>query len=203
MPALAVTGVILAGGLSRRLGRDKATLRVQGQPLAQWVAQALRPWVQELWLVTNHPLEHAGLELPLVTDLLPAQGPLGGVLTGLFFSRTPWVLAASVDSPLLAPALLGALLTRAARTSRPAVVCHSSRGLEALPALFHVRLRPRLEGYLRSERRLRPFVAACRPEVVPPEETARLDPEGLSFRNCNTPGELAAVSWIIPTGQEG
>lgn len=197
MPVPPVTGVILAGGLSRRLGRDKATLRLKGKPLALWVAEALKPVVQELWLATNQPLEHAGLEIPLVTDLLPSQGPLGGLLTALFYSRTPWVLAASVDSPLVAPAVLTAILARASKTSRPAVVCHSARGLEAFPGLFHVRLQPRLEDYLKSERRLRPFVAACRPEVVPPEETGRLDPAGLSFLNCNTPAELAAVAALL------
>jgi molybdopterin-guanine dinucleotide biosynthesis protein A len=198
---VALTGVILAGGLSRRLGRDKATLQLHGRPLARWVAAALQPLVRELWLVTNQPLEHRVLDLPMLTDLLPSRGPLGGLLTALFFSRTPWVLAASVDSPLLSTDLLAALAHRAARTSRPAVVCHSPRGLEVFPGLFHVRLRPRLEDYLQRERRLRPFVAACRPEVLPPAETARWDARGVSFLNLNTPAELAAVARMAQAGQ--
>ncbi len=199
-----LTGVILAGGLSRRLGRDKAALRLHGKPLARWVAEALSPLVAEMWLVTNQPLEHLSLELPLLVDLRPARGPLGGLLTALVFSRTPWVLAASVDSPLLVPALLAALAERAARTARPAVVCQSSRGLEVFPGLFHVRLRTHLEDYLLRERRLRPFVTACRPEVLPPEETVRRDPGGLSFLNCNTPAELAEAARLSggPRGGE-
>ncbi len=191
---LPVTGAILAGGLGRRLGQDKATLPFQGRPLALQVASALRPWVQEVWLLTNQPLLHAGLGLPLMLDLYPFQGPLGGLLTALAFSPTPWVLATAVDSPLLQPPLLEALQRRGGTTPRPAVVAESPRGLEALPGLFHVRLRPRLEDYLaRGERRLRPFVTACRPEVLPREETRTLDPEGLSFLNVNTLEEAAAA----------
>lgn len=194
MASQPVTGAILAGGLGRRLGKDKATLLFQGRPLALHVAGTLRPWVQELWLLTNQPLLHAGLGLPLRLDLLPFQGPLGGLLTALFFSPTPWVLAVAVDCPLVQPSLLEALCRRAGTTRRPLVVCESPRGLEALPGLFHVRLRPRLEDYLAAgERRLRPFVMACRPEVLSREETRRLDPEGQSFLNCNTPAELAAT----------
>ncbi|MEJ5330439.1 MAG: molybdenum cofactor guanylyltransferase [Desulfobaccales bacterium] len=189
-----VTGVILAGGLGRRLGQDKATLPFQGKPLALQVTQALSPWVQELWLLTNQPLLHVRLGLPLVLDLFPFQGPLGGLLTALAFSPTPWVLAAAVDNPLLQPPLLAAVVQRAATTPRPVVVTESPRGLEALPGLFHVRLRPRLEDYLaRGERRLRPFIMACRPEILPREVTGKLDPEGLSFLNLNTLAEAAAA----------
>ncbi|MCL6621470.1 MAG: molybdenum cofactor guanylyltransferase [Syntrophobacterales bacterium] len=201
MSAPPVTGIILAGGLGRRLGQDKATLPFRGRPLALHVAAALRPWAHEVWLLTNQPLGHAALGLPLMLDLRPFQGPLGGLLTALTFSPTPWVLAAAVDCPLLQPALLEALCRGAGATPRPAVVSESARGLEALPGLFHVRLRPRLEEYLaRGERRLRPFITACRPEVLPREETRRLDPGGLSFVNVNTPAEVAAARRLAGSG---
>ncbi len=112
-------GVILAGGRSRRLGQDKATLVLAGKPLAHWVAETLMPLTSELWLVTNTPLTHAGLGLPILMDLAPDQGPLGGLRTALFFSRTPWVLAASVDNPFLTPELLATLAERAARRLGP------------------------------------------------------------------------------------
>ena len=54
-------------------------------------------------LITNHPRDHLPLGLPLVTDLWPFQGPAGGLLTALFYARTPWVLAVVVDNPFLTP----------------------------------------------------------------------------------------------------
>ena len=117
-----LTGAILAGGFSRRLGQDKPALQLGGKPLALWVSEALAPLVTISWLITNQPLAHLSFGLPLLTDLQPFQGPAGGLLTALFYARTPWVLAAAVDNPFLAPALLAALAARASRTARPAVV---------------------------------------------------------------------------------
>lgn len=192
-----LSGAILAGGFSRRLGQDKASLRLGGKPLAWWVAEALAPAVPECWLITNHPQDHLALELPLVTDLVPFQGPAGGLLTALFYARTPWVLAAAVDNPFLAPEVVAELAARVARTSRPAVVCQSPWGLEPFPGLYHVRLLPQLDSFLKSDRRPTRFLSICRPEIIPPEEVARLDPEGRSFFNLNTPEDLArATAWL-------
>lgn len=185
-----VTGAILAGGNSRRLGQDKGPLLLGGKTLTRWVAEALAPVVGDCWLITNHPGPHLALGLPLVTDLWPFQGPAGGLRTALFYSRTPWVLAAAVDNPFLAPELLAGLTARLAGTSRPAVVCQSASGLEPFPGLFHVRLLPSLTEFLKSQRRASLFVSKCRPLVIGPEEVMRLDPEGRSFFNLNTPEDL-------------
>ena len=197
-----LTGAILAGGRGRRLGRDKALATLGGRPLAWWVAEVLTPLVSDLWLVTNHPLAHLELGLPLLTDLVAAQGPLGGLFTVLSLSRSPWVLAVSVDTPFLNPRLLSALAARAARAGRPAVVCRTARGLEPFPGAYAVRLAARLAEYLRSERRVQPFVEQVRPEVLSAAETAALDPEGLSFVNLNTPEDLAwAEARLVKTAK--
>jgi len=199
--APSLTGAILAGGFSRRLGRDKATLPLGGQPLALRVHAALAPLVTTCWLVTNHPLAHLPLGLPLVTDLRPFQGPAGGLLTALFYARTPWVLAAAVDNPFLVPALLAEMAARAGRTSRPAVVCRSPRGLEPFPGIYAVRLLPTLQDFLRADRRPTRFLEACRPQILSEAEVQALDPEGRSFFNLNTPRELSrAEAWLAGRG---
>ena len=196
-----LTGAILAGGFSRRLGQDKAALQLGGKPLALWVHQALAPLVAACWLITNHPLAHQSLGLPLMTDLRPFQGPAGGLLTALFAARTPWVLAAAVDNPFLAPALLAALAARINRTSRPAVVCRSPRGLEPFPGVYSVRLLPALRDFLRADRRPTRFLEICQPQVLSEAEVLALDPEGRSFFNLNTPGDLhRAENMLAGTG---
>jgi len=192
-----ITGAILAGGRSRRLGQDKAALKLGGKPLAGWVAQALAPLVSELWLITNRPLEHLSLGLPLLTDLEPHQGPAGGLVTALFYARTPWVLAAAVDNPFLAPPLLEALVRRAGEGNPAAVVCRSPSGLEPFPGLYSVRLLSRLEAFLKMDRRPTRFLEVCRPLVLPWEEVNLLDPQGRTFFNLNTPEDLArAEAWL-------
>jgi molybdenum cofactor guanylyltransferase len=196
-----LTGAILAGGFSRRLGQDKAALRLGGKPLALWVNEALAPLVTSSWLITNQPLTHQSFGLPLITDLQPFQGPAGGLYTALFWARTPWVLAAAVDNPFLAPALLAALAARAGHTSRPAVVCRSPRGLEPFPGLYAVRLLPALQNFLQTDRRPTRFLEVCRPRVLSEAEVLALDPEGRSFFNLNTPQDLQrAEAWLAGTG---
>lgn len=192
-----LTGAILAGGRSRRLGQDKARLQLSGKPLTLWAAEPLQAVVEDLWLVTNTPLDHLDLGLPILSDLVPDQGPLGGVQTALFFSRTPWVLAASVDNPFLSAEALGPLAARASRTSRPAVVYRSERGLEPFPGLYHVRILARLTAYLHQRRHVQPFLEQLRPEVLP--TGAGFDPEspGGWFFNLNTPEDVRrAEAWL-------
>lgn len=192
-----LTGAILAGGFSRRLGQDKATLRLDGVPLALRVDTALAPLAATRWLVTNHPLAHLALGLPLITDLVPFQGPAGGLLTALFYARTPWVLAAAVDNPFLAPALLAELAARAARTSRSAVVCRSPRGLEPFPGVYAVRLLPALRDFLQADRSPTRFLKRCRPEVLSESAVQTLDPDGHTFFNLNTPQDLAQAQSLL------
>jgi molybdopterin-guanine dinucleotide biosynthesis protein A len=188
-----VTGAILAGGESRRLGRDKVTLELGGRPLALWVAEALGPAVAELWLVTNHPQAHSALGLPLITDLVPFLGPVGGLATALFYARTPWVLLASADAPFLAPGLAAALAGAAGKLSRPALVCRTERGLEPFPGIYAVRLFSRVQDFLKEKRSFMGLLEGLRPLVWEPETWRAFDPEGTSFENVNQPEDLARL----------
>lgn len=197
-----LTGAILAGGRSRRLGQDKARLNLSGKPLALWVAECLAPMVADLWLITNTPLDHLDLGLPILSDLEPDQGPLGGLRTALFYSRGPWVLAASVDNPFLSPDMLSALAYRIGRTRRPAVVYGSDGCLEPFPGLYHVRLLERLAHYLRTRRHVRPFLEQIRPQLVEPKEFPGPPAQAGFLFNLNTLADLhRAESWLASRHQ--
>jgi molybdopterin-guanine dinucleotide biosynthesis protein A len=198
-----VTGAILAGGESRRMGRDKGALRLAGKPLARWVAEVLEPVVTELWLVTNHPERHLALGLPLITDLIPFQGPVGGLATALFQARTPWVLLTSADAPLLSGDLAAALAGAAGKISRPALVCRQELGLLPFPGLYAVRLLPRIQDFLKEKRCFRALLERLRPEVWDPEVWSRFDPEGASFRNLNQPEDLGRLEARAAPGDTG
>jgi len=185
--------------MSRRLGQDKPSLPLKGRPLALWVAEALAPWVEECWLVTNQPQSHLSLGLPLVTDLRPWQGPLGGLETALFYARTPLVLAAAADAPFPAPSLLAALAARAAQGVRTVLVCQTPRGLQPFPGIYSVHLLARLTAFLNEGgRQVKRFLEKCRPLALPENEVAHLDPQGRSFMNLNTPEDLKAAALMAP-----
>lgn len=184
-----VTGIILAGGRSRRLGQDKALVKLEGRPLALWVVAALESLVQECLLVSNYPVTHFDLGLPLVSDLIPSRGALGGILTGIFFASTPLVAAVPCDTPFVQPDLLRRMVARARQGKVEVVMCQSSRGLEPLPAIFHTRVFDRLQEHLaQGDFRVRSFLSQCRSLVL---DAADLDGRPESFFNINTPADLA------------
>jgi molybdopterin-guanine dinucleotide biosynthesis protein A len=189
-----ITGAVLAGGQSRRLGRDKASLELAGKPLAQWVMAAIAPWVAESWLSTNQPLRHVSLGYPCLLDLWPGRGALGGLLSVMLVAQGEWILLAACDAPFLQPALLQAMIHRT-RIGRPdAIICQSSRGVEPLPGLFHRRLQRPLEKQVKKGPvALRAFLTAHRLVILPPEEVHRHDPAERSFINLNTPADMAEV----------
>ncbi len=194
-----ITGAILTGGRSRRLGVDKATYSFGGRPLALWVAAALRQISPTVWLLTNYPGRHASLGLPLLIDLHPGRGALGGLLTAFLVAETDYVLLAPCDSPFLQVPLLRCLVSLALEQRLDAVACQSSRGLEPLPGLYHRRLQPRLEAMIqRQDLRLRQLLTSRHARILSPAEVARHDPEERSFINFNTALDLAAGAALLP-----
>jgi molybdopterin-guanine dinucleotide biosynthesis protein A len=188
----AVTLILLTGGRSRRMGRDKATLPVEGRPLGLRPVEALRGLVDEV-VVAGRPLP--GLEAPVVVDTVPGAGPLGGVVAGLLAARTPLAVVAACDMPSLAPAVVGLLLGRL--RSRPealAACCRGPRGLEPLPLALRTAAATSLDAALgRGERALREAVAGLGLEVVGEADWRRLDPEGACFVNWNRPEEVRPI----------
>src|SRR5207247_10833150 len=96
-------GVLLAGGRSRRMGREKPLQIVGGVSLIERVRAAVSHCVDETVLVTNRPDLYAFLGLPMIPDTYPERGPLAGLLAALEYVRAPAPLVLAADYPLLDP----------------------------------------------------------------------------------------------------
>ncbi|MGA7982585.1 MAG: molybdenum cofactor guanylyltransferase MobA, partial [Chromatiaceae bacterium] len=100
-----VTGVILAGGMARRMGgQDKGLVHFSGRPLIEWVIEALRPQVRALLINANRHREiYAAYGCPVVADDIDGfQGPLAGFASAMAAAATPWIVTAPCDGPFLA-----------------------------------------------------------------------------------------------------
>lgn len=105
------SGVVLTGGASSRMGRDKALLLVDGVPLAVRVATALRAaGASEVVAVGGDAPALAAVGLATVPDRWPGEGPLGGLLTGMAAAREPIVVTAACDLPSLDPRVVDRLV---------------------------------------------------------------------------------------------
>ncbi len=94
-----LVGIVLAGGKSKRLGRDKARVRFAGQDLLSRAVRQLQRFVSNVWVVGRDPRSH-GLDVPWMFDAQPGLGPVGGILTALERLNRP-LLVISCDLPLL------------------------------------------------------------------------------------------------------
>lgn len=100
-----ITGIILAGGKSSRMGTDKGLILYKGEPFVQYSINALRPIVDDIIIVTNNS-SYDTFNQRRVSDIIEDAGPLSGVYSGLKHSNTAYNLILSCDIPLIKTAIL-------------------------------------------------------------------------------------------------
>ncbi len=195
----AVTGIVLAGGRSSRMGREKAALLLDGRTLLQRAADALlAAGVRELVLVgaPGRPLPPIEVPVPvLVThDPVEGEGPLQGILAGLERAPSPIALAVGCDMPYLEPGLLTLLASHAAAGPRLVVPMHHGRP-EGLCSAWRTDAIEVVRAHLAAGDRAVMSVAHDLDALrLPPEAYASLDPTGRSFANLNTPDDLTSAT---------
>lgn len=182
-----VTGLILAGGLGRRMGgRDKGLQPFRGKPMAAWAIERLAPQVDVLLINANQNLAaYAAFGYPVVPDRIAGfAGPLAGLHTGLLACETPLLVTAPCDSPFLPEDLVARL--RAALEAAGADLAVARTGTQPHPVFSLVR-REVLDGltaFLEAGgRKVDAWYAALKVAEVPFADE-------IAFANINTLDEL-------------
>jgi molybdopterin-guanine dinucleotide biosynthesis protein A len=193
IPRDAITGLVLAGGLGRRmsvdgLGVDKGLVSWRGRPLVAHAIERLAPQVGSLLVNANqHHDAYERLGWPVVSDAIEGfAGPLAGVVSGLRAATTPWVLSVPCDSPLL-PTELAARMAQAA-TARGAciAVARTADGDQPVFLLVSRSLEPHLSAWLAAGgRKIDAWYRELDPAFAEFED-------GAAFRNLNTRADLEA-----------
>ncbi len=209
---LRVSGIILAGGQSRRMGRDKASVELDGKPIIQRALDAVRAVCAETIVVANDAEAYARWGARVVSDVYPGKGSLGGIFSGLRAAREEYVLAVACDMPFLNVELLRYLVSLApqsdvvipraldpsARLARGDARSARASNLHPLHAVYSKNCLAAMEARLKADD-LRPisFHDAVRVRVVEAEEIDRFDPEHRSFFNVNTPEDVGLAGSIV------
>jgi molybdopterin-guanine dinucleotide biosynthesis protein A len=188
-----VSGAVMAGGVSRRLGRDKALERIGGKPLIERVLDALAPLTTEILVVLASPEQAEALLLPtsvrVLTDVYPGRGSLGGIFTGLEASGEPWSLAVACDMPFLNAELLRYVIEASAGVD--AVIPRLGGRPEPLHALYSKACLAPMERMLQAgQLKIAPLFDAVKVRYLDDETIDRIDPKHLSFFNINTQADL-------------
>jgi molybdopterin-guanine dinucleotide biosynthesis protein A len=191
-----LTGLILAGGRSSRMGRPKALLPFGAELLIERQVRLLRPVCAELILVTNEPEHFAFLGLRTIPDRAPSLGPLAGLEAGLAASRTPLHFAIACDMPFVEPDLIRTMAAEASQCD--AVVPQLPAGPEPLYAIWHQSALPAIRAGLdRGERSPQRLLSTLQVRWVPEAALRPFGDPARLFFNCNTPEEYQRALTLL------
>ena len=188
-----MASVVLVGGKSLRLGRDKVFETIDGENLLQRVVTCLASLTDRIILVAaprqSIPPLPPHLKVSKVVDIYPGKGSLGGIYTGLSASDYSHSLVVACDMPFLNLALLRHLIWLCPRFD--AVIPRIARLLEPLHAVYSKSCLAAIEVLLQQDKlRITDLLDQIRVRYVEEDEIDRFDPERLSFFNINTAADL-------------
>jgi molybdenum cofactor guanylyltransferase len=177
-----ITGVIMAGGKSSRMGTDKGLLLYQGKPLAQYSIDILRPFCSEMLISTQNP-EYSQFGMVLVQDVIPECGPLGGIYSTMKSNQAEFLLILACDMPFISNQTLEKLLEN--RFKFDCIVPLVGDKMEPLCAIYSRSLLPNIERSINAGNlMLRGLIMESNHRFV------NCDDQVSDFLNFNTPDEF-------------
>ena len=186
-----ITGVILGGGQSRRMGRDKRRLNWEGEPFLDLVCRLMSALFDEILVVTaQEDYDCSHLPVRLVTDKIPQKGSLGGLYTGLLEAQNPLTFVVACDMPFL---LKESIVRLCLEPANDIVVVKLSTGMQPLHARYSKRCAPIVEQMIQEgDLKIQNLVSRSGLTVKIFEESLfdDIDPYRQSFMNINTPADL-------------
>jgi len=187
-----LTVVIQAGGLSSRMGEDKALKSFLGRPLIQRVIDRIKPIADEIIVTTNRPIEYEFLGLRLVPDLKLGRGALGGLYTAIASATSPLVAVVACDMPFASPMLFEGALRLMVEEEADIVIAKKDENYEPLHALYRRETcLPAIESAIDADQwKVISWFPQVKVRTLTPDEVKSFDPSGLCFWNLNTPEEF-------------
>ena len=197
---LTVSGIVLAGGQSSRLGTDKSFVNMNGQPLIEQIVAKLARLSDDVIIVTNSPEKYDHLEARLVGDIYPGKGALGGIYSGLRAVANAQSLVVACDMPFLDLNLLRYMILLA--RGHDVVIPRIGGFPEPLHAIYSkICLEPIDRLLTRKELKIIDFFSEVRVRYVEEGEVDIFDPQHLSFFNVNTLSDLEEMKKLARRGK--
>jgi len=192
-----ITGVIQAGGKSTRMGgQPKALLELGGRRIIDRVVEVIRAVTDDTLIVTNTPELYASLGLPMVPDVFPDHGSLGGIYSGLKAAAGDAAFTVACDMPFLLPAVARLVTSRAGEAD--VVIPRVGTQLETLHACYGKSCLAPIEVRLAAGQfKIVGFFDDVRVLEIPETEVASFRAPELVFMNVNTPDELARARGLL------
>ena len=195
-----ITGIILAGGKSTRIGADKPQLKIGKGHLIDRVLDTLSQLTSSILIVTTE--DQIGLAISttpsarMVKDIYPGKGPLGGIYTGLMHAETSYSLVVGCDMPFLNIGLIKYMIDGASGFA--AVAPKIGWMIQPLHAIYSKSCLPSIEALIREDQlQIIKLFNMVNTRYVTEKEIDQFDPDQLSFLNINTEGDLLKAEVLI------
>jgi molybdenum cofactor guanylyltransferase len=183
---------VLAGGESKRMGRDKALLPLNERPLIAHVVDRCGSCSDDVFVVTKRPRQLQSLRFRVVVDDFEEQTPLSGIVSALRAAARPYVFVCACDMPFVSPTLIRMLADRAegfdAAVPRRDGRAEPSHGVWAADASDVV-----ATALQAGERAVYRVLETMHVAWIEEDDWRVVDPDGRSFVNVNTPEDLASA----------
>lgn len=184
-----MTGIILSGGKSARMGRDKAFIEIDGVPIIQRIYNIFENIFNEIIIVTNQKDLYSGFKAKILSDLIVNRGVLGGLYTGLFFSSHSYSFCVACDMPFLKESLIQFLIHQA--NGYDVIVPRTEDGLQPLHAIYSKScLQPIKKIIEMGKYKIIDLYPLVKTKIIEEPEFINLDLTKESFVNINTPREF-------------
>jgi molybdopterin-guanine dinucleotide biosynthesis protein A len=206
-----ISGIIVAGGKSRRLGQDKRRLKLWGDigpTLLEHTVATIASMCGEVVVVLNDAENWQHLSAHLTPDVYPDGGALGGIYSGLRAVRYEHALVVASDMPLLNLNLLRWMIEQPrdydVLVPRLGERARNRLGVESMHAIYSRACLPAMQQQLEvGNPQVIGFFDQVRVRFIEPQMIAQFDPEGLSFHNINTPDDLDLIKTVLARGGKG
>lgn len=196
-----VTGVLLAGGKSRRMGEDKRFALVGQRTLFERSCAVLCELFEQVCVVIAQDSPSLEAAVPVVRDLIPDCGSLGGLYTGLRLTKTQHIFLAACDMPFLNPDVIRYMVLLKDRAD--IVIGQWEAQLQPTHAVYGRDCLPVLEDMMKlHNRKIQSMIdhPALRVRVIAETEIRQIDPDGCSMFNINTPVDLERARSVHNAG---
>lgn len=195
-PLLTVTGVILAGGQSRRMGQNKALMSLGGMRLIDRVVKVMSQVCTEILMVTNSPEVYTDLGIKMVGDVQYNKGSLGGIYSALCSVTTSHCLVVACDMPFLKVSVLRYLIAQI--EAYDVVIPEIEGELQPMHAIYsHTCLEPIAQRLAANRLRVVGFFPEVNVRIASEAELRAFDPRLLTFQNLNTPEDMEAAARLL------
>jgi molybdopterin-guanine dinucleotide biosynthesis protein A len=188
-PKNSISGIILSGGKSIRMGQNKAFIKIDGVPIINRISDLFKELFQETIIVTNQKEIFKDFDSKIYSDLIPNKGALGGLYTGIFFSSFYYSFCVGCDMPFIKKSLVQYIIKNI--EDEDVIVPRTKDGLQPLHAIYSKKcLDPIKSAIEKGKFKIIDFYELVKVKIVEENAFISLDPFKESFFNVNTPGEL-------------